>query len=92
MAHSVKLVLSSILITIIVLGLNSPVAAQPSAPTIYVDAPSTVVVSTEFDIILSIRDIPAGWGMVGNSFQLQWDPNDLEYIECEFLGEGRLGT
>jgi hypothetical protein len=92
MTSLAKLMLSSILITVIVLGLGSPVKAQVSAPTIYVDAPSTVGVSTEFDIIISIHDIQSGWGIVGFGIQVQWDPNDLEYIECEFLGSGRLGT
>jgi hypothetical protein len=85
MTRSLKLVLSSILITVIVLGLSIPVKAQVSAPTVYVDAPSVVTVSTEFDIIISIRDIQSGWGVVFFDLQAQWDPNDLEYIECEFL-------
>ncbi len=91
MASLVKLMLSSILITVIVLGLSSPVAAQPPSPTIYVEAPDSVIVSTEFDIIISIRDIANGWGMTGLDIEVQWDPNDLEYIECEFLGSGRPG-
>jgi len=92
MYNLTKLTLSSILITIIVLGLSSPVAAQPPAPTIYVDAPPFVSVSTEFDIIIWIRDIQSGYGMVQVGIRVQWDPNDLEYIDCEFLGEDRLGT
>ncbi|MGB6680325.1 MAG: hypothetical protein WBF08_03235 [Candidatus Bathyarchaeia archaeon] len=86
-----KLMLSSILITLIVLGLSSPVGAQPPPPTLYVEAPSTVGVSTEFDIIISIRDIPAGWGVVDFSIFVQWDPNDLEIIECESLNDDRTG-
>ncbi|MEE9458528.1 MAG: hypothetical protein V3V84_02055, partial [Candidatus Bathyarchaeia archaeon] len=87
---------SSILITVIVLGLSSPVMAQPPSPsiffpTIYVDAPHSVGVSTEFDIIISIYYIPPYWGMVQIDLQVQWDPNDLEYIESEFLGSGRPG-
>ncbi len=58
---------------------------QRLLPTIYVDAPSTVKVSTEFDIIISIRDIPPGWKMTFLDLIAQWDPNDLEYIECELL-------
>ena len=92
MTRSLKLVLSSIFITLIILGLSSPVAAQqPPPPTIYVDAPSSVNVSTEFDIVMWIRDIPAGWGLYGFEIPLHWDPNDLEYIECEFLGDDRPG-
>ncbi|MFC1506524.1 hypothetical protein ACFLQ6_05565 [Thermoproteota archaeon] len=91
MSRSLKFVISSILITVIVLGLSSPVKAQVLPPTIYVDAPSTVTVSTEFDIIISIRDIPSGWGMVLFEIGVDWDPNDLEYIGCEFLGDGRPG-
>ena len=88
MHNLTKLTLSLILISLIVLGLNNPVAAQ-QPPTIYVDAPSSIPVSTEFDIIIWIRDIPNGWGMVFFDLQAQWDPNDLEYIECEFLGASR---
>ena len=85
-----KLTLSLIMITLIVLGLSSPVAAQePPPPTLYVDAPSSVNVSTEFDIIIGIRDIPAGWGMTNIELDIQWDPNDLEYIECEFLNDDK---
>jgi hypothetical protein len=92
MSGLAKLMLSSILITLIVLGLNSPVAAQlPPPPTIYVEAPSFVNVSTEFDVIIWIRDIPSGWGLVYFDFGLTWDPNNLEYIGCEFLGDGRPG-
>ncbi len=90
-----KLTLSSILITLIILGLNSPVEAQPPTPphlpTIYVEAPDFVTVSTEFDIIIWIRDIPSGWGLVYLDIGTDFDPNDLEYIECEFLGDGRPG-
>jgi hypothetical protein len=85
MYNLTKLSLSSILISLIISGLSSPVAAQPLPPTIYVDAPSTVNVSTEFDVIIWIRDIPSGWGMVDLDIEVQWDPNDLEYIECELL-------
>jgi hypothetical protein len=91
MHNLTKLTLSLILISLIVLGLSSPVAAQPPAPTIYVDAPSRIPVSTEFDIMIWIRDIPAGWGMTSFSLRIQWDPNDLEIIGCEFLEDGRLG-
>ncbi len=80
-----KLTLSSILITLIILGLNSPVAAQPPSPTIYVEAPDSVIVSTEFDIIIWIRDIPPGWMMTYFDLIAEWDPNDLEYIESELL-------
>ncbi|WP_455369835.1 hypothetical protein [[Eubacterium] cellulosolvens] len=86
MPRLAKLMLSSILITLIVLGLNSPVSAQiPPPPTVYVEAPPFVNVSTEFDIIIWIRNIYPGYGMVWFDLQAQWDPNDLEYIECEFL-------
>ena len=92
MYNLTKLTLSSILITLIVLGLSSPVAAQqPPPPTIYVDAPSPIPVSTEFDIIIWIRNFPSGWGMIYFGILVQWDPNDLEYIECEFLGDRRPG-
>ncbi|MFC1507238.1 hypothetical protein ACFLQ6_09245 [Thermoproteota archaeon] len=94
MTHSLKLALSSILITLIVLGLSSPIRAQttPPPPTIYVDAPSEVFVFSEFDIIISVHDIPDGWGMVRFDFDVNWNPDDLEFIGCKFLGDGRLGT
>jgi hypothetical protein len=63
----------------------------PPPPTIYVDSPPSVIVSTEFDIIISIRDIPSEWGLVGFDLEVSWDPNDLEYIGDEFLGDGRPG-
>jgi hypothetical protein len=87
MSHSLKLALSSILITLIVLGLSSPVRAQPTPPPpiIFVDAPSSVNVSTEFDIIIWIRDIPPGWMMTYFDLNAEWDPDDLEYIESELL-------
>ncbi|WP_455369685.1 hypothetical protein [[Eubacterium] cellulosolvens] len=85
MTNLAKLMLSSILITVIVLGFNSPVVAQVSSPTIYVDAPSTVVVSTEFDVIIWIRDIQSGWGLTEFYIQVNFDPNDIEFIDSEFL-------
>jgi hypothetical protein len=91
MSRPLKLVLSSILITVIVLGLSSPVKGQISQTKISVEAPSTVIVSTEFDIIVRIIDIPSGWGLVYFDVGVDWDPNDLEYIECEFLGDSRPG-
>jgi len=92
MYNLTKLTLSLILISLIVLGLSSPVMAQlPPPPTIYVDAPSPIPVSTEFDIIIWIRNFPSGWGMVHVGILAEWDPNDLEYIECEFLGSSRPG-
>lgn len=92
MSRSAKLILVSILITVIVLGLNNPVAVQGiQPPTLYVEAPPFVNVSTEFDVIIWIRDIPADYGLVSFDFALNWDPNDLEFIECEFLGDGRPG-
>jgi hypothetical protein len=91
MSRLAKLLLSSILITVIIFGLTSPVAAPFEPPTIYVETPGFVNVSSEFDVIIWIRDIPSGYGLVGFNFTLTWDPNDLEYIACEFLGDGRPG-
>ncbi|MFC1505444.1 hypothetical protein ACFLQ6_00065 [Thermoproteota archaeon] len=85
MYNLTKLTLSLILITLIVLGLSSPVRAQVSPPTIYVEAPSTVSVSTEFDIIIWIRDIPSGWGLTEFYIEVNFDPNDIEFINSEFL-------
>ena len=81
-----SLILSSILIMLIVLGFNSPVMAQqPPPPILYIDAPSSVNISTEFDIIIWIHDVPDGFGIINVPLLIQFDPNDLEYIECEFL-------
>ncbi len=90
MGRLLKLLFPTTLALLLVLGLSHPVSGQPpSYPTIYVEAPHSVDVSTEFDIIISIRDIPDGWGMISLDIEFQWDPNDLEYIEGEFLGFGR---
>ena len=91
MGRLFKLMFPSLLAVLLVLGLSHPVSGQPLPPTLYVEAPAFVNVSTEFDIIIWIRDIPAGWGMTGFDVEVKWDPNDLEFIECEFLGDGRPG-
>jgi len=88
MTSFAKLMLSSILIIVIVLGFNSPVTAQVSSPTIDVDAPSTVAVSTEFDVIIWIRDIQSGWGLTEFYIQVNFDPNDVEFVDSEFLDPG----
>ena len=88
MTSLAKLMLSSILITVIVLGFNGQVVAQVSSPNIYVDAPSTVVVSTEFDVIIWIRDIQSGWGLTEFYIQVNFDPNDVEFVDSEFLDPG----
>jgi len=72
-------------------GASAPDYQRP-LPTIYVDAPSTVTVSTEFDITIGIRDIPDGYGITAIDLLAEWDPNDLEYIESEFLGDSRGWT
>jgi hypothetical protein len=66
-------------------------AQQPPPPILYVDAPSFVNVSTEFDIIIRISDVPDGFGLIQVLVNLQFDPNDLEYIECEFLVDDPTG-
>jgi hypothetical protein len=91
MSNLAKLMLPPLLAVLLILGLSHPVSGQPPPPTLYVEAPGFVNVSTEFDIIIWIRDIPAGWGMTAFDIEVKWDPNDLEYIGDEFLGFGRPG-
>ncbi len=90
MIRSLKLVFSSILLILIVFGLNNPVTAD-QYPTIYVDAPSPIPVSTEFDIIIWVRDIPPGWGLTQFDIDVSFDPDDMEFIDDEFLDPDGVG-
>ncbi|MFC1506404.1 hypothetical protein ACFLQ6_04965 [Thermoproteota archaeon] len=77
-----KFVLSSILIIVIVLGLNNPVEAQPPSPKISLK-PNLVYVTpcSNFIVEVWITDIPSGWMMTGFGLEMYWDP---EYMELAF--------
>lgn len=94
MSGLTKLMLSSILITVIVLGLCNPVAAQqPPPPKISLE-PSTITINPceEFTLTLWIRDIPDGWAMVQLDLRLEWDPDLMELVDEEPLCESRGWT
>lgn len=86
------LVLAVILILSLVLT-PAPVTAPtgPPPPIIYVDAPSVVNVSTEFDITIWIRNIPAGWGLTEFVITVSFDPDDIEFIDSDFLDPDGAG-
>jgi len=44
-----------------------------------------VQVSSTFTVDVWIRDIPAGWGLTQFNIQVNFDPNDVEFIDSEFL-------
>lgn len=77
-----KLMLSSILITVIILGLSSPVLAQPPYyPNVIVNPTSiTAGVSTTFSITFSVNDIASGYGLTYVGLVLTWPSSDMELV------------
>ncbi|MCW4042307.1 MAG: hypothetical protein NWE90_01120 [Candidatus Bathyarchaeota archaeon] len=82
MTSLAKLMLSSILITVIVLGLTSPVKAQPPYfPNVIVSPTSiSAEVSTTFSITFSVEDIPSGYGLTYLGLVLTWPSSDMELV------------
>jgi hypothetical protein len=85
MSHSLKLVLSLILITVIIFGLNSPVAAQPPYyPNVIVNPTSiTAGVSTTYSVTVSVEDIAPGYGLHHVGIVLTWPSSDMELVSGE---------
>jgi hypothetical protein len=82
MRNLTKLTLSLILISLIVLGLSSPVIAQPPYfPNVIVSPTSiSAQVSTTFSITFSARDIPSGYGLTYIGLVLTWPSSDMELV------------
>jgi hypothetical protein len=77
-----KLMLSSILITVIVLGITSPVKAQPPYYPNVIVSPTSISaqVSTTFSITFSVKDIPSGYGLTYIGLVLTWPSSDMELV------------
>jgi len=83
MNNLTKLMLSLILISLIVLGLNSQVLAQqpPYFPNVIVNPISVSAgVSTTFSITFSVEDIASGYGLTYVGLVLTWPSSDMELV------------
>ncbi|WP_455369824.1 hypothetical protein [[Eubacterium] cellulosolvens] len=82
MTSLTKLMISSILITVIVLGLTNPVKAQPPYFPNVISNPASISaqVSTTYSITFSVKDIPPGYGLTFVGLVLTWPSSDMELV------------
>lgn len=86
-------ILTPILLTIVLTlaSITGVSAQEPPPPTLYVEAPTSVPVSTEFDILIWILDIEEGFSITEINLRVSFDDDDLEYISDEFLDPDGAG-
>ena len=86
-------ILTPIFLTIVLAlaSITGVSAQEPPPPTLYVDAPTSVPVSTEFDVLIWLRDIEEGFSITEINLRVSFNDKDLEFISDEFLDPDGAG-